>query len=76
MFYVDIIIIAIFAIATVYMARDAYWAGYYRNVDHFDLNEHSKELWYLARDVAFQVATLAWIFYRLFHNQLLLLRKP
>lgn len=76
MFYIDIIIIAIFTIATVYMAKDAYWAGYYRNVDHFDLNEHSKSLWYLARDVAFQVATLAWIFYRLFHCQLLLLRKP
>ena len=76
LFYVDVIMIAIFALATVYMARDAYWAGFYRNTNSLDLNEHTKSLWYLARDVAFQVAALAWIFYRLFHCQLLLLKKP
>lgn len=76
LFYVDVLIIVIFALATVYMAKDAYWAGFYRNPDHFDINAHSRALWHLARDVAFQVASLAWIFYRLFHCQLLLLKKP
>ena len=74
--YVDVLVIAVFTLATVFMAQDAYWAGYYRNSGHLDLNAHSRALWHLARDVAFQVATLAWIFYRLFHCQLLLLKKP
>ena len=76
LFYLDIIIIAIFAVATVYMAQDAYWAGFYRNPGNGDINEHSKALWHLARDVAFQVAALAWILYRLFHSQFLLSKKP
>jgi microcystin degradation protein MlrC len=76
LFYVDVLVFAVFAIATVYMAKDAYWAGYYRSAAHVDMDAHSRHLWYLARDVAFQVAALAWIFYRLFACQLKLLRKP
>ncbi|HHF56124.1 MAG TPA: hypothetical protein ENL42_04325 [Thermoplasmatales archaeon] len=76
LFYVDVLVIAIFAIATVYMAKDAFWAGYYRAFGSSHINEYGKALWHLARDVAFQVAALAWIFYRFFRCQFLLLRKP
>ncbi len=73
LFYIDIIAIAIFVIATVYMANDAFWAGYYHDINRakYDLS-----MWHLARDVAFQTASLAWIFYRLFRCQFLLLKKP
>ncbi len=73
LFYIDIIIIAIFVVATVYMANDAFWAGYYHDIDRtkFDI-----AMWHLARDVAFQTASLSWIFYRLFRCQFLLLKKP
>jgi len=71
LFYIDIIIIAIFVIATVYMARDALMAGY-----HYEGGIPERYFWSFARDVAFQTATLVWIFYRLFRCQFLLLKKP
>ncbi|HEC88321.1 MAG TPA: hypothetical protein ENI52_03280 [Thermoplasmata archaeon] len=76
LFYVDVMVIAIFAIATVYMAEDAFWAGYHRAIGSSHINEYGEALWHLARDVAFQVASLSWIFYRLFRCQFLLLKKP
>jgi len=72
LFYIDIIVIAIFVIATVYMAKDIYMAGY----NWGNATEYEKYMWRFARDVAFQTASLAWIFYRLFRCQFLLLKKP
>ena len=72
LFYIDIIVIAIFVIANVYMAKDVYMAGYY----YGNIGIYEKYFWRFARDVAFLTATAIWIFYRLFRNQYLLLKKP
>ena len=72
LFYVDIIIIVIFAIATIYLARDAFWAGYSWD----DQRISSDFLWHMSRDVAFQTATIIWILFRLFRCQFLLTKKP
>ncbi len=74
LFYVDVITIAIFVIATIYLAKDAFWAGYYRGLP--DINKYGEFLWHMARDVAFQTATLIYILFRMFRCQFLLTKKP
>ncbi len=71
-FYVDIIVIAIFVIATIYVVKDAYYAGYYWG----NMEKYEMFFWRFARDVGFQTASMLWLFYRLFRCQFLLLRKP
>ena len=73
-FYVDIATIAIFVIATIYLAKDAYLAGL--NAGMEDWSKFGIFMWHMARDVAFQTATMIWILFRLFRCQFLLTKKP
>lgn len=71
LFYVDIVVVAVLIIAIVFLARDAYWAGYWHGS-----NEEIDYLWKVARDVAFVTGALAWLFYRFFKNEFEVLRHP
>ena len=71
LFYIDIIVIAIFIISIVVLVQDAYMAGY-----HYGLSAHDTYLWNMARDVAFLTGSVAWVFYRFFRNEFLVLRYP
>ncbi|RLF62387.1 MAG: hypothetical protein DRN16_01675 [Thermoplasmata archaeon] len=73
LFYIDIIIIAIFVISLVFLAEDAYYAGFYYGGGKTSVAQ--KQMWYVVRDASFITATLAWLFYRFFRNQFLLLRR-
>ncbi len=74
LFYVDILALVIFAISVTYLAKDAFWAGYYRGLP--EINKYGEYLWHMSRDVAFIIGSMLWIIYRLFRCQFLLSRKP
>jgi len=76
LFYIDVIVIAIFIIAIVYLVKDAFWAGYYRALGSSYINEYGRAIWHVSKDVAFLTGSLAWFFYRFFRCQFLLLKKP
>lgn len=71
LFYLDIIVVAVLIIAIVFLAQDAYMAGY-----HYGSDLERESLWHVARDVAFVTGALAWLFYRFFRNEFLVLRQP
>lgn len=73
-FYVDVLVIGVFALALVMLVRDAYTAGFYEAVSAFDIQ--SAMFWAMLRDVAFLVGSLSWIFYRFFKNSAKELSNP
>lgn len=66
--------LAIFAIATIYLAKDSFMAGYYRGLP--DVNKYGSFLWNVTRDTAFITATIIWLIFRHFRCQFLLAKKP
>ena len=64
--YLDILVMAIFAVSLVVLIRDAYVAGFYeqRVSDLYSMN-----FWAMLRDAVFVVGSLSWIFYRYFRGQ-------
>ncbi len=71
LFYIDVIVVAIFIVSIVILVQDAYKAGYY-----YGFPDHTIYLWHMARDVAVLTGSIAWIFYRFFRNEFLVLRYP
>ena len=74
LFYLDLVIIAIFVIALVFLVQDAYLAGVYSGRGSSSLQDLHQ--WYMIRDVAFVACSIAWIFYRFFRGQLDLTKGP
>lgn len=74
LFYLDLVIIAIFVIALVFLVQDAYLAGTYSGRGSSALQD--LHLWYMIRDVAFVAVSIAWIFYRFFKIQFDLTKVP
>ncbi len=73
LFYIDLVVIAIFAIALILLVRHSFVGGQlYANGD-FDSS--SDAMWLVVGDTAFLVAALGWIFYRFFRNQYLVLTR-
>lgn len=64
--YLDLLVVAIFAVSLVVLVRDAYVAGFYeqRVGDLYSLN-----FWAMLRDAAFVIGSLAWMLYRWFSVQ-------
>lgn len=71
--YVDLLVLAIFAVSLVMFARDAYVAGFYEGRD---AGQQGRNLWYMARDAVFIVASLGWIFTRYVRTQISALMNP
>lgn len=73
-FYVDIIVVGIFALSLVLLVRDAYAAGF---VDSYVIQtEVNGAYWLMLRDAAFCVGSLSWFFYRYFKNSVKVLQNP
>ena len=64
--YLDLLVLAIFAVSLVVLIRDAYVAGFYEQRAP-DL--YSDNFWAMLRDAVFVVGSLAWIFFRYFRVQ-------
>ena len=71
--YLDILVMAIFAVSLVVLVRDAYVAGFYeqRVADLYSLN-----FWAMLRDAVFVVGRLAWMFFRYFRTQVSTFADP
>ena len=72
--YLDILVIAIFAVSLVLLTRDAYVAGFYEQRGSERL--YSQNFWAMLRDAVFVVGCLSWIFYRYFSSQARSFRDP
>jgi hypothetical protein len=71
--YLDILVIAIFAVSLVVLIRDAYVAGFYeQRVGEL----YSMNFWAMLRDAVFVVGSLSWIFYRYFRTQVSAFADP
>lgn len=71
--YLDILVMAIFAVSLVVLIRDAYVAGFYeQRVDEL----YSANFWAMLRDAVFVVGSLSWIFYRYFRSQVASFADP
>ena len=71
--YLDILVMAIFAVSLVVLVRDAYVAGFYeqRVADLYSLN-----FWAMLRDAVFVVGSLAGMFFRYFRTQVSTFADP
>lgn len=73
-FYVDILVIGIFALSLILLVRDAYAAGW---VDSYVIQDQvNGAYWRMMRDAAFLVGSLSWFFYRYFKNSVKVLQNP
>jgi len=71
--YLDMLVIAIFAVSLVVLIKDAYVAGFYeQRVDTL----YSTNFWAMMRDSVFVVGALSWIFYRYFRVQVREFQDP
>lgn len=73
LFYIDLAAIAIFAIALIVSIRHAFFAGMWYEQGEIVLA--GQNLWLLVGDMVFLTGSLAWIFYRFFRNQYLVLTR-
>ncbi|MGB0653175.1 MAG: hypothetical protein ACPGQL_08225 [Thermoplasmatota archaeon] len=73
LFYIDLAVIAIFALSLVLLVRHTFAAGQFYERDEFTIATRS--LWLVVGDTAFLVGSLGWIFYRFFRNQYLVLTR-
>ena len=71
--YLDMLVIAFFAVSLVMLVRDAYVAGFYeqRVGDLYSMN-----FWSMLRSAVFVVGSLAWVFFRYFRFQVQALADP
>ncbi len=73
LFYLDLVVFAVFALALVYLVRHTWLAGEAFANDAFSTANRLQ--WQVATDVAFLVGALSWIVYRFFRNQYLVLTR-
>lgn len=72
-FYVDLAVIAIFAVALILLVRHTWQGGMLYERGSFSSSTNA--LWLVVADTAFLVGALGWIFYRFFRNQYLVLTR-
>ncbi|HVL48339.1 MAG TPA: hypothetical protein VM889_07275 [Candidatus Thermoplasmatota archaeon] len=72
--YVDLAVILVFAVSLVLLVKDAYAAGFYEASAAGE--RLGQSLWFMARETAFLVASLAWIFFRFFKDKLVEIQNP
>lgn len=72
LFYVDLLVIAIFGLSLVFLVVHSYAAGWAFAQEEYVRN--NEMLWKMVTDAAFLVGSVAWIFARFFRNQYLATR--
>jgi len=73
LFYLDLCIIAVFAVSLILLVRHSFLGGQW--YERGELQQTTDLLWMIVADAAFLVASLAWIFYRFFRNQYLVMTR-
>lgn len=73
LFYVDLAVFAVFALALILLVRHTFLAGQLYDAGDWAALD---AMWLLAGDGAFLVGALGWIVYRFFRNQYLVMLRP
>ncbi len=73
LFYIDLVVIAIFAISLALLVRHTFVAGQLLERGAFDLSTDT--MWLIVVDTAFMVGAFSWVVYRFFRNQYLVLTR-
>jgi hypothetical protein len=73
LFYIDLIVVAIFAISLSLLVRHTFLAGQWYERGEFGLS--TDVMWLVTIDTAFMVGSLMWILFRFFRNQYLVLTR-
>lgn len=71
LFYIDLAILAVFAVSLVLLVRHTFVAGQLQAMGEFTLSNQT--LWQVVADTAFLVASFSWIVYRFFRNEYLVM---
>ncbi len=73
LFYVDLVVISIFAISLSLLVRHTFLAGQWFERGQFGIS--MDVMWLVVIDTAFLVGALSWMVYRFFRNQYLVLTR-
>jgi hypothetical protein len=74
LFYTDIVVWGIFAVAVAYVVGNVYLVGYYEGTPQEAIHEAS--WWRAFIGLAFMVGSLSWVFFRFWKNGYKALRRP
>lgn len=74
LFYIDMVVWGIFAVAVAYVVGNIYVVGYSEAATMRDLHEDS--WWRAFIGLAFMVGSLAWVFFRFWRNGYKAMRRP
>jgi hypothetical protein len=74
LFYTDLVVIAICVVSIVLLVTNAYYAGYW--LQTADYTAGHAALWKVTIATGFLVGSLAWIFFRFFKNQYVVMQRP
>jgi hypothetical protein len=74
LFYIDIVVWAIFAAAVAYVIGNIYLVGFYQGADQ--PSQHEANWWKALTGVTFMMGALSWVFFRFWKNGFLALRRP
>jgi len=73
LFYIDVIIWAVFAAATAYVIGNVYLAGFELGDDRAN---NDGNWWRVMTGFAFMMGALSWVFFRFWKNGFLALKRP
>lgn len=74
LFYVDVLVWGIFALAVAYVVGNIYLVGFYEGANAF--STHEAAWWKAFVGLSFMVGSLAWVFFRFWKNSFMALRRP
>ena len=72
-FWLDLLVVGIFAVALIALVRDAYLAGFYQARDDI---AHANGFWSMLRDSAFVIGALGWLMFRHFRDGMKVFADP
>ena len=73
LFYIDVVVWAVFAAATAYVIGNVYLAGFELGTDRPD---NDGNWWRVMTGFAFMMGALSWVFFRFWKNGFLALKRP
>lgn len=74
LFYIDMVVWGIFAVAVAYVVSNIYLVGFYEDTTQVALHESS--WWKAFIGLSFMVASLSWVFFRFWKNGYTAMRRP
>ena len=74
LFYIDMVVWGIFAVAIAYVVGNMYLVGYFEG--KADLSTHEAAWWKAFIGLSFMVASLSWVFFRFWKTGFQAMKRP